>query len=129
MVSCIRAKQDFAFETTLAGRTHLQLIKRLRADGWWVELIYLALPSVEMSKWRVLERVRHGGHDIPLEAVERHFARSLRNLFGDYGPAVNEATCFMNTGASPELAFRQQGVRRDIYNPQIFDHLLREAKP
>lgn len=57
----IAASEDFAFETTLAGRTYLRLIERLRADGWRVEMIYLALPSVEMSKLRVAERVAHGG--------------------------------------------------------------------
>ncbi|GAB4260913.1 MAG: hypothetical protein Kow0065_11310 [Methylomicrobium sp.] len=60
----IAAREDFAFETTLAGRTYLRLVKRLCADGWRVEMIYLALPSVEMSKLRVAERVAHGGHNI-----------------------------------------------------------------
>jgi predicted ABC-type ATPase len=31
--SCILKGRDFAFETTLAGRTYLRLIKRLRAAG------------------------------------------------------------------------------------------------
>jgi len=74
------ARQDFAFETTLAGRGYLRLIRRLRADGWRVELIYLALPSVGLSRLRVAERVRHGGHDIPVADIERRFPRSLRNL-------------------------------------------------
>ena len=46
----IKRGQDFAFETTLSGRSYLKLIKRLHDTGWQVELIYLALPSVEMSK-------------------------------------------------------------------------------
>jgi predicted ABC-type ATPase len=45
---CIAARQDFAFETTLAGRSYLKLVERLQAKGWRVELIYLALPSAEM---------------------------------------------------------------------------------
>ena len=60
----VAAREDFAFETTLAGRTYLRLIGQLQLHGWRVELIYLALPSVEMSKLRVLERVAHGGHNI-----------------------------------------------------------------
>ena len=57
----ISARDSFAFETTLAGRTYLRLVEQLRRDGWRVELLYLALPSVEMSKLRVAERVAHGG--------------------------------------------------------------------
>ena len=77
----IRSRRDFAFETTLAGRGYLRLIRRLRADGWRVELLYLALPSVEMSVLRVAERVAHGGHSIPQADIERRFPRSLNNLF------------------------------------------------
>lgn len=53
----IQARRDFGFETTLAGRGYLRLIRQLRADGWKVELIYLALPNAEMAKLRVAERV------------------------------------------------------------------------
>lgn len=77
---CIADRQDFAFETTLAGRSYLDLIDQLRMAGWRVELIYLALPDVAASKARVAERVLHGGHDIPTADLERRFARSLRNL-------------------------------------------------
>ena len=77
---CITKSEDFAFETTLAGRAYLRLIQRLQKLGWQVELIYLALSSVEMSKLRVAERVAHGGHSIPAKDIERRFARSLQNL-------------------------------------------------
>ncbi len=60
----IKAREDFAFETTLAGKTYLKLVRSMRNAGWQVELIYLALPSVAMSKMRVAERVAHGGHNI-----------------------------------------------------------------
>lgn len=76
----ITARDSFAFETTLAGRTHLRLVERLRQQSWRVELIYLALPSPEMSALRVAERVAHGGHNIPQPDIQRRFPRSLRHL-------------------------------------------------
>ncbi|WP_431066995.1 hypothetical protein [Methylotuvimicrobium sp.] len=54
--TCIKKSQDFAFETTLSGRTYLKLIKRLLDAGWQVELIYLALPPLKCRK-RVLRNV------------------------------------------------------------------------
>ena len=45
----IKKRDDFAFETTLAGRGYLRLIKRLKDEDWQIKLLYLALPSVEMS--------------------------------------------------------------------------------
>ena len=37
----IQAREDFAFETTLSGRSYLRLIRQLLTDGWRVELYYL----------------------------------------------------------------------------------------
>lgn len=86
IADCIAATQDFAFETTLAGRSYLKLVARLLALGWRVELIYLALPSAEMSRLRVAERVKHGGHDIAAADIARRFPRSLHNLFHRFAP-------------------------------------------
>jgi predicted ABC-type ATPase len=103
----IAAGQDFAFEATLAGRSYLKLIHRLQASGWRVELIYLALPSAEMSRLRVAERVVHGGHDIPADDIARRFPRSLHNLFQLLSPLVDQTFCFMNNDSVPELVFQQ----------------------
>jgi len=95
----INSNEDFSFETTLAGRSYLKLITELRSSGWKVELVYLALPKMDMSKARVAERVTHGGHNIPIKDIERRFSRSLKNLFKDFSYAVDTCTCFMNTGS------------------------------
>lgn len=109
----IQARRDFGFETTLAGRGYLRLIRQLRADGWKVELIYLALPNAEMAKLRVAERVSHGGHDIPAPDIERRFLRSLENLFTEYASLVDRTVCFLNSGETPEIVFTQQGEMRE----------------
>jgi predicted ABC-type ATPase len=124
----IAAREEFAFETTLAGRTYLRLIERLRRDGWRVELIYLALPSAEMSQLRVAERVAHGGHNIPQRDIERRFPRSLRHLLDDYSHRVDSCTCFMNDGESPVLVFEQSGIDRDIMHDAYYQLLMEEAK-
>ncbi len=124
----IAAREDFAFETTLAGRTYLRLVERLRRDGWRVELIYLALPSVEMSQLRVAERVAHGGHNISQRDIERRFPRSLRHLLDDYSQRVDSCTCFMNDGESPVLVFEQSNNDRDIVHDDYYQLLMEEAK-
>lgn len=123
----IAGHEDFAFETTLAGRSYLKLVQRLQAAGWRVELIYLALPSMEMSKLRVAERVAHGGHNIPAADIERRFARSLDNLFNTFSAQVDACRCFMNSDASPELVFEQQGEVRNVAHTEHYQHLLQEA--
>jgi len=119
----IAARHDFGFEATLAGRGYLRLIRRLKLNGWRIELIYLVLPTVEMAKMRVAERVRHGGHRIPVEDIERRFVRSLENLFGNYAAAVERTVCFINSGERPEVLFTQEGERREVRQPAILQRL------
>jgi predicted ABC-type ATPase len=119
----IQARRDFGFETTLAGRGYLRQIRRLRATGWRVELIYLALPNAEMAKLRVAERVSHGGHDIPVPDIERRFLRSLENLFGAYASLVDRTVCSLNSGETPEVVFTQQGENREVKQPAIMELL------
>jgi len=119
--------RDFAFETTLSGRGYLRLVRRLRSVGWRVELLYLALPNVEMSRLRVAERVAHGGHSIAPEDIDRRFPRSLRNLLDAYAGAVDHARCLLNSGPFPEIVFVQDGDERTIFNQTVYDQLVKEA--
>jgi len=123
----IGRKENFSFETTLAGRGYLRLIKRLQDEDWQVELIYLALPDVEMSRLRVAERVSHGGHDVPDRALARRFPRSLNNLLTDYGAAVDRTRCYMNSGDNPILIFEQKGSDRIIFDQALYKQLVVEA--
>ncbi len=123
----IARREDFAFETTLAGRGYLRLIRRLQVEGWQVELIYLALPGVEMSRLRVAERVSHGGHDVPDGDLVRRFPRSLKNLLVDYGAAVDRTRCYMNSGDNPVLIFEQKGRNRVIFDQALYKQLVVEA--
>lgn len=71
----IAARDSFAFETPLAGRTYLRLVERLRQLALRVELINLALPSAEMFALRGAEGVAHGCHSIPQTDIRARFQR------------------------------------------------------
>jgi len=106
----------------------LRLTNRLQRDGWQVELIYLALPNVGMSKMRVAERVTHGGHNIPLRDIERRFPRSLGNLFHVFSHKVDHCICFMNDGELPIPVFEQTGDSRNILHEIYYQQLLMEIE-
>ena len=127
--AAVAARLDFGFETTLAGRGYLKLVRELRTAGWQVELVYLALPSVAMSLLRVAERVAHGGHDIPATDIHRRFPRSLRHLFTDYAPLVDGMTCLLNHETEPRLVFEIRQGQLRIHDQAIYDHLQSEASP
>lgn len=96
-------------------------------NGWRVELVYLALPTVQLSHDRVAERVAHGGHDIPSEAIDRRFARSLRNLFALYAGKVSRTRCYLNSGDAPTAVFFQYQNEVEVSDEAAYQYLRSEA--
>ncbi|MBI1370876.1 MAG: AAA family ATPase [Planctomycetes bacterium] len=86
---CVAERQDFAVESTLAGRTYANLIRNWRSIGYRVELLFLQLPSVELAIERVRQRVAQGGHDVPETDIRRRFNRGLENFQKRYRYIVN----------------------------------------
>ncbi|MEO8498174.1 MAG: AAA family ATPase [Planctomycetota bacterium] len=123
----VDARASFAFETTLAGKSYLKLIRQLLADDWLVELMYLWLPSVEVSRQRVAERVAHGGHDIPSDAIKRRYPRSIANLLNHYAPLCSSTICFNNSESVPELIFTESAAGRVVENAELYAALERGA--
>ncbi|WP_010188955.1 AAA family ATPase [Sphingomonas sp. PAMC 26605] len=76
----LRARETFAFETTLSGGTELKAMRDATAAGYKVNLVYVGVSDPAISMARVSERVRRGGHDVDDRAVARRYAASLRQL-------------------------------------------------
>ncbi len=99
-----RAHRDFAFETTLSGRSYVRWLRDLRSAGYRAHLVFLALPSAELAVARVADRVQRGGHHVPDEVVRRRFVAGVSNLFSVYMDAVDAWTIYDNADVvSPRL--------------------------
>ncbi|MGJ8654645.1 MAG: zeta toxin family protein [Opitutaceae bacterium] len=126
--AAIKSGKDFGFETTLSGRSYLALIKKLKVSGWRVELVYLALPSVEFSHERVKERVLAGGHSIPPANIERRFSKSLKNLLGEFSEAVDQARCFMNANEDLVPVYTQTIEGRQVAHHRYHELLIKQSE-
>lgn len=71
---------DFAFETTLASKSYISLLKQAKQKGYQVHLIFFWLNSIELAKERVQQRVQNGGHNIPTNVIERRYISGIKNL-------------------------------------------------
>jgi len=119
-----KRREDFSFETTLSGRSHLNLIRRLRISGYNVHYFFLWIPTVDLALTRVRGRVLQGGHDVPEDIVRRRFDRSMRNFLASYRRLGDSWMWFDNSGATPAvIAFEKEGRLRiidsDLYNTLI----------
>ena len=70
-------KKSFIYETTLSGFLPLKLMAQAKEKGFYVDIIYVALESVELSLMRVKGRVKKGGHNIPEDVILRRYDKSL----------------------------------------------------
>ena len=80
------AKADFAFESTLSGRTYASRIRAWTAAGYRIEILFLRLDSVPLALKRIADRVRQGGHHVPAVDVARRFRRGWGNFQTTYRP-------------------------------------------
>jgi predicted ABC-type ATPase len=123
----IDKRVDFAFETTLAGRSHISLLKKLKQDGWQVVLFFLWIPDAAFSKSRIRERVEHGGHNIPDDAIYRRYPRIMRNFIKTYIPLCDKTLCYDNSGPKPVPVFEQDGKDRCIFIQNVYGRILRQS--
>ena len=123
----IDKRVDFAFETTLAGRSQINLLKKLRQDGWKIVLFFLWIPDADFSKSRVRERVENGGHDIPSDVIYRRFPRIMRNFLKTYISLCDKTICYDNSGPKPLPVFEQDGKIRRIFIQHLYERILRQS--
>jgi predicted ABC-type ATPase len=122
------ARIDFGFETTLAGKSWLPVLQRLRERGYRLHIFFLWIPGADLALRRIEERVRAGGHSIPEEVVRRRYTRGLRNLFQIYAPVVDSWLLFDSSQESPELFALSIEDLQLIFDRELFATIKREAR-
>jgi len=123
-------RETFAYETTLAGKTHVKFLSEAQDAGYLVHLAFVWLSSVELARKRVSVRVQRGGHDIPTADIERRYWRGLRNFFHLYLPLANRWVLCDNSGRSLVLVARGRlGEAPTIYDQARFGRLRDATKP
>lgn len=104
-------KVDFAIETTLTTKSYLNTIRKARALGYQVTLLFFWLNDVELAIERVKTRVLEGGHNIPEDVIRRRYAKGMQNL----PQFINYADFwFVLNNSNEELGFIAEGNKSEI---------------
>jgi predicted ABC-type ATPase len=114
---------DFAFESTLAGRSHIRLFRQLKRRGYRIHVYYLWIPSVDLALSRIRTRVMSGGHDVPVPVVHRRYWRSLRSFFSRYSKLASTWMLFDNSGAAPIRIASMENRRLRILHPDMYNRI------
>lgn len=120
-------REDFSFETTLAGRAYAPLLREMRAAGYRIRLDFLWIPTLDLTRDRMKQRVAKGGHDIPDEVQRRRFHLGVRNLAELYRPLVDRWRLFENTKEQPHLVAEEENGRFSVADAPLLARIEQAA--
>ena len=78
----VEQHESFIFETVFSDPVgdKLAFLKDTEKAGYTVLLIFIGVPSPEISDERVAMRASRGGHDVPAKKLIERFPRTMNNL-------------------------------------------------
>lgn len=82
--TAIKTGDHFAYEGHFRNVTTLNVPKKFKKKGYKLTLIFMGLSDPDQSELRVLDRARHGGHNVPLYEIESNFYGNLVMLNKNY---------------------------------------------
>lgn len=119
----IAARKSFSIETTLTTISYLKTIKFAKFSGYDVTLFYVWLNSAELSKERVRARVLKGGHNIPIDVIERRYGKSTKNL-PKFMDVVDDWYIYDNSESYYELIAKFVNDEQTIQNHVVFNKII-----
>lgn len=72
--------KPFAFESTIAGRSHVSTLRIAKLKGYEIVMLYIFNENVALNLARVKQRKAKGEHGVPEDVVMRRFERSFENF-------------------------------------------------
>lgn len=104
---CLSASESLAFETVFSTQNKLDYLRRAKVAGYFTRLFFVGTKNPTINAARVAQRVREGGHDVPIPKIVSRHEKSMVNLlhalrFVDRGYVYDNS----NDGELPSLTFR-----------------------
>lgn len=106
----VQHKIDFTFETVLSTERNLDLLRKAKAEGYFIRCIYIltADPSVNVARVKAREMV--GGHGVPEEKIRSRYKKALALI-----PELVLICDIMHLYDNSEEPFRIFKKRKDEY--------------
>ncbi|HBA54056.1 MAG TPA: hypothetical protein DCZ04_06280 [Syntrophorhabdus aromaticivorans] len=76
----LERKESFVMETVLSIPAKIDFLKKAKAFGYIITLIFVTTQDPLINIGRVAERVRMGGHSVPREKTLNRYKRSMKLL-------------------------------------------------
>ena len=119
-------RANLVVESTLSGLSLAQQLRQFVAAGYHITLVYVFLPTWELSANRVAGRVLEGGHDIPMADIMRRFARSKKNFWHTYRLLADEWQMVLNADARFVYVAQFQNHNLTVQVSPVFQAFIEE---
>lgn len=70
---CVADRMSFTFETVLSTERNLKLLKRAKANGFFIRCIYVLTSNSDINVARVEAGAASGGHSVPIEKIRSRY--------------------------------------------------------
>lgn len=117
-------KIDFAFESTLSGKSYLPFLQKLKAKGYIIHMFFLWIPNVTLALGRIKERVADGGHHVPAQDVKRRFKRSFDNFINIYQCLADYWSIIDNSMIPPQVVAQGQADNIEIFDQALYNAIF-----
>lgn len=119
---------DFAFETTLSGKSYISFLKDLKNNNYSINIFFLWIPDAGLAIDRIKDRVLGGGHHVPAADVRRRFCRGVYNFLNYYKPLADTWLLFDNADTVPRLIAQEKNHKLDVINETLFGHITKKLR-
>lgn len=106
----IAERKDFTFETVLSTERNLLLLRKAKAQGYFVRGIYVLTANVNINVARVSAREALGGHGVPEGKIRSRYIKAL-NLV----PKLVEICDILHIYDNTKEPFRIFKKRKDVF--------------
>lgn len=125
--SLVARGETFSRETTLSGNEILRTMRAAKDAGFTVNLFFVGVDSVDISRARVRRRIERGGHGVPEQVQARRFGRSFDNVV--LAAQIADTSVFVNSMdeqfQSVDMARREMMAwRADMPSLQWLDRVI-----
>jgi predicted ABC-type ATPase len=88
--------KTMTYESVMSHYSHLEFLQRAKKNGYRTYLYFIGVEDPEISKDRVKNREKIGGHGVPEEKITPRYKRTMAQLF-EACLLVNRAYIFDNS--------------------------------
>lgn len=115
----LKKGQSFTFETVLSTNRNLDLLKRAKANGYFIRCIYVLTSNPDINVLRVEAREASGGHGVPEEKIRDRYEKCM-GLLPEIQKICDIMHIYDNT-VSPFRIYKKRKNEHFIWENEFWD--------